>query len=111
MMKIWYQKIITIEPLLQDLNEVDLSDEERAHLSELLDSSLHHAILDEILSNLSESDKKLFLKMLHTDPDNGELIEFLNNKIDNIEDRVKKVADDLITEMHQEVREAKKLKK
>ncbi len=109
-MKVWYQKIITIEPILKELNEMDLSEEERAHLSELLDSSLHHAILDEILSNLNEEDKKLFLKMLHTDSDNEKLVEFLNEKIDHIDDRVKKVADDLVKEMHSEVREAKKAK-
>ncbi|QQG43601.1 MAG: hypothetical protein HYW45_01115 [Candidatus Daviesbacteria bacterium] len=109
-MKIWYQKIITIEPILQELNQMDLSDEERAHLSELLDSSLHHAILDEILSNLTEEDKKLFLKMLHEDPENEKLVNFLNEKIDRIDERVKKVADDLVKEMHQEVKEAKKVK-
>lgn len=108
-MKIWYQKIITIEPILQELNEMDLSEEERAHLSALLDSSLHHAILDEILSNLAEEDKKLFLRMLHSNPDNEKLVEFLNEKIDHIEDKVKKVADDLVAEMHQEVKEAKKI--
>lgn len=109
-MKIWYQKIITIEPILQELNEMDLSEEERAHLSELLDSSLHHAILDEILSNLKEEDKKLFLKMLDADPENQKLVEFLNEKIDHIDIKVKKVADDLVKEMHDEVREAKRIK-
>lgn len=109
-MKIWYQKIITIEPILAELNEMDLSEEERAHLSELLDSSLHHAILDEILSNLKEEDKKLFLKMMQEDPENEKLVEFLNNKIDHIDDRIKKVADDLVAEMHMEVKEAKNLK-
>lgn len=109
-MKVWYQKIITIEPILQELNDMNLSDEERAHLSQLLDSSLHHAILDEILSNLKEEDKKLFLKMLHEDPENEKLVKFLNEKIDHIDDRVKKVADDLVAEMHQEVKEAKRVK-
>jgi hypothetical protein len=109
-MKFFYQKYIVIENLIAELDTMDLSKEERQHLASLIDSSLHHAILDEILSNLSEEDKKLFLHQLNKNPDDDKLVDFLKEKIDNIEDRINKVSEGLIQEMHQDIKEAKKLK-
>lgn len=109
-MKFFYQKYIVIENLIEELHGLDLSEEERHHLSGLIDGSLHHVILDEILSNLSPSDKKVFLSKMKQDPESEELLEFLNQKIDNIEDKISKVSSDLIKELHEDVREAKKNK-
>jgi hypothetical protein len=104
----FYQKYVVIESLVEELHKMDLSDEERAHLASLIDSSLHHAILDEILSNLSEEDKKTFIKLMQEDPENEKLTEFLNGKIENVEDKIKKVSEELIKEMHKDIDEAKK---
>lgn len=107
-MKYFYAKYIEIDYLIEELHSLDLSDKERHHLAALLDSSLHHRILDEILSNLSESDKKIFLDKLREDPENENLMEFLNEKIEGIEEKIKKAAEQLIKEMHEDVIESKK---
>lgn len=109
-MKYFYQKYVVMENLVAELHELDLSDEERQHLASLVDSSLHHAILDEILSNLNEEDKKLFLHELNKDPENEKLVDFLKEKIDNIEDKISKVSEGLIKEMHEDVRQVRKSK-
>ncbi len=109
-MSFFYQKYIVIESLADELNKLDLSDEEKIHLSSLVDTSLHHAILDEILSNLNPSDKRVFLQKLNEDPENEELIEFLDEKIDNIEDKIRKVSGDLVKEMHEDIKESKNKK-
>ncbi len=103
----FYQKYIVIESLIEELHGMDLSNEERHHLSTLLDSSLHHAILDEILSNLSEPDKNVFLLKINQNPDDEKLMEFLNQRIENIEGKIRKVSNDLIKEMHKDIKEAK----
>lgn len=108
-MTIFYQKLIIIEPILEELHNMDLSDEERGYLASLVDSSLHHAILDEILSNLNEADKKMFLKRLHENPEDEELLRFLNEKIEGVEEKIKKVSEALVKEMHEDVKEAKKI--
>lgn len=87
---------------------MDLSDDERIHLASLVDSTLHQAILDEILSNLSEADKKLFIHELKKDPESEKILEFLNEKIDNVEEKITKVADELVIEMHKDIKEARK---
>lgn len=105
----FYLKYIQIEQVLEELHELDLSNEERHHLASLFDSTLHNAILDEILSNLSERDKKLFIDEVNKDPQNEKLMDFLSERVENIEEKIKKVADDLVAEMHEDVRQAKKL--
>lgn len=109
-MKAFYTRFITIESLHQELDNLDLSEEQRLHLANLIDSSLHHAILDEILGSLSDKDKKMFLALLSEDPENEKLLEFLNERIDGIEDKIKKVSDDLVIEMHKDVKETRKIK-
>lgn len=110
-MTYFYARIITIESITQELHSMDLSDEERHHLASLVDSNLHYVILDEILSNLSGADKKAFLHRLKMDPEDPKLMEFLAEKIDGIEVRIKKASDDLVAEMYKDIREAKKLKR
>lgn len=106
-MNYFYTKYIVIENLIEEFHQMDLSKEEQHHLALLVDSSLHHAILDEILSNLSEQDKKLFLKSLKEDPENEKLMDFLKDKVEGVEEKIKKVADDLVKEMHEDIKKAK----
>lgn len=109
-MSVFYQKYIEIDYLIEELHGLDLSDEEQHHLASLLDSSIHSVILDEILANLNEQDKKLFIGEVNKDPQNEKLMDFLNERVENIEEKIKKVADDLVAEMHKDVIESKKLK-
>lgn len=106
----FYTKLITVEPLLIEMESLNLSQEEREHLSELIDSSLHHTILDQILSNLNEEDKRVFLMRLSKNPEDETLLEFLNQKVENIEDGIKKVSDELIAKMHKDLKTAKTLR-
>lgn len=110
-MKYFYHKYTVYESFTEDLHSLDLSDDERQHLFALVDSSLYHVVLDEILSNLTSVDKKAFLHRLKENPEDEKLMDFLNNKIDGIEDKIKKVANDLVLEMQKDLKEAKKLKK
>ena len=109
-MKYFFSKSIVIEELVTELDTLDLSDRERHHLAGLIDSSLYNVILDEVLSNLSGEDKKLFLKKLSENPEDEKLMDFLGERIDNIEEKVKLVSSDLIKEMHKDLKEAKKQK-
>ena len=106
MKKHFYSHLIKTETIAVRLQYLDLSDEERAHLLGLIDSSLHHAILDAVLSELSEQDKKKFLEHLSTGK-HDRLWDFLNGRVDNIEDKIKKAADDLSEKLHKDIDEAK----
>ncbi|MBI2039948.1 hypothetical protein HYT18_02655 [Candidatus Microgenomates bacterium] len=109
-MKQFYSHIVKIETITAELDKLDLTDEERIHLAHLIDSSLHHTILDAILSQLAEEDKRLFLKHVHED-DHDKIWQFLNEKVDNIEEKIKKAADGLINELHEDIQKGQKEKK
>lgn len=108
-MKQWYTHLIEIESVNLELDEMELSRDEKLHLSQLIDSSLYHVILDAILSELSEEDKKVFINHLKED-NHDKIWKFLNEKIDNIEAKVKKAADDLMKELEGDLKKAKKLR-
>jgi Mg/Co/Ni transporter MgtE len=105
----FYHQVIEIESLIVELDKLELSADEKAHLASLIDSSLHHTVLDAVLSELPEQDKKVFLKHLETN-DHPKIWTHLNDKVDNIEEKIKKAADELKTELHKDLKEAKQVK-
>lgn len=108
-MKYFYTHLIEYESLIVELDKMNLSDDEKMHLSNLLDFSLHNTILDAVLSELSDEDKGRFLNHLEKD-DHDKIWEFLNEKIENIEDKIKKAADGLKEELHEDIKKAKRIK-
>lgn len=108
-MKQFYTHLIEIESILVELDKMDLTDEQKVHLTSLIDSSLHHTVLDAVLSQLNDADKRVFLNYLKED-DHGKIWQFLNEKVDNIEDKIKKAADDLTKQLHKDLQEARKPK-
>lgn len=105
-MKYFYSHLIETDSLVVALSELDITEEEKTHLLGIIESSLHHAILDAILSELSEKDKELFLKQLSKD-DNEKIWDFLSSKIDGIEEKIKKTAENLKEELHKDIAETK----
>lgn len=102
----FYSKLVTTDSLVEALNELDLTDEQRAHLLGIVESSLHHAILDAILSELPDEDKQTFLQYV-TEDDHKKIWEFLNRKIDKIENKIVETAEGLKKELHQDIKETK----
>ncbi len=102
--KQFYSHMVETDSVVVKLHDMNLQQEEKAHLIALMDSSLHHVILDAILSELSHEDKKLFLKELASD-DHDAIWNFLRSKITGIEDKIAKVADDLKKELHEDIKE------
>lgn len=105
-MKYFYNHLVEVESLIIELDSLDLTKEQKVHLATIVDSSLHHTILDVIMSELSQRDKIAFLKHVEKD-DHEKIWQFLNSKVDNIEEKIKKVADDLTRELHEDLKKAK----
>lgn len=105
-MKFFYSHLVEIESIILELDKLNLTDEQRHHLASLVDSSIHHTIMDAILSELADHDKRVFLQHLNEN-NNDKIWKFLNGKVDNIEDKIKKAADDLKKELHKDLKEAR----
>jgi hypothetical protein len=105
-MKHFYTHLIDIESIIVELDKLDLNDKQKVQLTTLIDSTLHHHILDTVLSELSDEDKHIFLEHV-SKQEHDKIWGLLNNKVDKIEDKIKEAADELKKEIHQDIKEAK----
>ena len=88
---------------------MDMSPDERMHLIALAETNVHHAVLDTVLSELPQEDKKEFL--IHLRDENHEKVwELLKVKVKNAEGKIKKTAEEVIKELLKDIEEAKKKK-
>ena len=104
--KYFYTHIVDTSTLSLEIGDMDLTPKERLHLISLIDSNIHHEILDLILSELNIEDKKIFLTHLASE-DHDKVWKFLNQKVDNIEEKIKKTAEDLKKELYKDIKETK----
>jgi plasmid replication initiation protein len=88
------------------LTLLDLTDQERKELESLVSTSVHHTVLDTVLSKLSEKDKRAFLA--HVSEEHNEKIwELLTEKVKNAESLIRKAVDGLKEKMHKDIEEVK----
>ncbi len=107
MKKHFYSHIVETSSISLALAEIELTQDERKHLIELAHDNLHHAILEVVLSELSEKDKQEFLVLLAND-EQDKVWDLLSKRIENIEDKIKKTAEDLKDELHKDINDSKK---
>lgn len=109
MKRYFYTHLIEIDSVFIELEKLDLSEIEKKQLAHLIDSNLHHHILDAILSELNMEDKKLFME--HLSKENEKKIwHFLNAKTDNIEEKIKQAVEELKEKLHKDIKESKRRK-
>lgn len=105
--KHFYSHLIEIHEIDIRLSEVDLSDEERGHLVSLTEANIHATVINTVLKELSEEDKKVFLKNLVAD-NHEQTWEHLLSKVQDAETKINKSLRDLKEELLKDIEEAKK---
>ena len=110
MKKHFYSHVVETASISLALAEMDMSNTERKHLLDLVEANLHHSILDAVLSELSEKDKHEFME-LYAEGDDKKIWKLLNERVDNIEDKIKKTAKDLEKELHKDIKESREKEK
>ena len=107
-MKHFYKHIIEIETVYSVLDIMDFEEQERQELIVIIDTTIHHTVIDVILSELSEKDKKIFLSH-YAEKNHDKLWKHVNEKIDKVEHKINKAVNLLLKELHEDVQEAKKI--
>lgn len=105
----FYSQIIDTDHIHQELSILKLEDEEKNELIVLMESSIHHVVLDTILSELNEVDKKVFLLHVHK-KEHESTWQFLKAKVHAVEDKIRTAVDSLLHQMKGDIHEAKSLK-
>jgi len=103
----FYSHLVSLDSIVADLDTLGLSKEEKKQLIDLAHSNLHHAIIDTILSELSQNDKKTFLRHLAMN-DHTKIWNHLNKKVEKIEEKIIKTAEDLKLELKKDFKSIKK---
>jgi len=106
----FYSDIIRLDLIIEELGTLDLTRAQRAELVVLVESSVHNIILDTVLSELSEKEKKVFLShVAHGSHDH--IWKLLDKRAGDIEHKISRAVHELKKELFADICEAKKLKK
>lgn len=108
--KHFYSHLIEVDSLHIELDSLELSIEEKHELTVLMDTTIHHTVMDTVLTELPEDGKKELLKhLLHENHD--EIWKLLKQKVTEPEEKIKKAVHSLKKELHEDIKESKKKKK
>lgn len=106
----FYSHLIEIDTVITDLGPLELSAEEINELKGIIDVTIHHVVLNTVLAELSEADKKQFLDHLAGN-NHPELWKFLTAKVPEVHEKIKKSVHAVKKEMQADIKEAHSHKK
>lgn len=108
MAKLFYDHLIVIEEITAVLDTHEMTKEEREELLATIDETLHHHVLDVILTHLPREHHETFLEKLTVQPHHPELLAFIQEKTAvDIEREIKKTADKIKKKILKDIEEAK----
>lgn len=107
--KHFYSYLVDTVSIEVELDTLELTMEEKEELTVIMDTTIHHVVVDTVLSELSPADKKSFLShMMHEKHD--EIWQLLRERMHEPEAKITKAVHSLKEEMHGEIRESKEAK-
>ena len=104
--KHFYSNLVDMDTLESDLDFLTLSKGEKDELLELAHVHVHQTVMDAILSELNDADKKRFLELMAEGRDE-KIWEHLNDKVERIEDRITIAAQSIKKEMREDIKKVK----
>lgn len=105
--KHFYSDFVSLDEVFIELKNTNMSEKEKIHLIDIASSHLHLIILDVVFTHLTTEDKEKFLKHVKSDNHN-KTWEFLKNKIEGIEEKIKKSVDILKKELIEDIQNLKR---
>ena len=104
--KHFYSSLVDLDDLLADLNIIEATEREKEDLGDIARINLHQAIIDRILSELTDSDKKKFLELVASGEEE-KIWDHLHSKVEKIEDKIVDAADQLKRELKEDIKKIK----
>lgn len=109
MSKIFYDHLIVLEEVGVELDKHDLSSEEREEIEQIIEETVHHRVLDRILSHLPRHHHADFLDRFHRAPHDEELLKYLDEKIEeSVEKHIADEVGKLKRELLEDIKSSKK---
>jgi len=104
--KHFYSHIIETSTLTLEIAELNIDSNQRVHLLSLAEANIHSVVVANVLNNLSDEDKKVFLKNVALE-DHDQTWQHLTSKIKNVEDLVRSTAVKTIEDLLKDIKEVK----
>lgn len=101
-MNYFYSHLIEIDSVILALSELEISAEEKKKLEKLAHDQVREVIMDAILNELSEKDKRIFLANVRYE-NNEKIWKHLNEKVERIEEKIMMAAEDLKHDLHKDI--------
>lgn len=108
--KYFYSHLVDLSELESEIGTLDISPREKSELMDLAHVNLHQTVLDAILSQLTDTDKKRFMELLLHGEDE-KIWNHLNKKVEKIEEKITTAAGDIKKELKEDIRKIKEDKK
>ncbi len=105
--KHFYSSVVDVNEVIVDLDALVLTRNEKKELVELAHLNLHTAIVDAVLSELTDDDKKIFLGLLARD-EHEKIWQTLNEKVEKIEDKITATGDQVKKELREDIKKINK---
>lgn len=99
MSKIFYDHLVLREEVTIELDKYNLAREEREELIQLVDETLHHQVLNTILTHLPKEKHREFLEKFHQAPHDEKLLDYIKNFEEEIIKTAKKIKSELLSEI------------
>lgn len=94
MSHLFYDHIIAIHEVHSEVESLDLPEDEKIKIIELIEDTIHHRVIHVILDHLDHEHHIFFLEQFKQNPHHESILEFLKGKIISVEDKIKDVADE-----------------
>ena len=86
--------------LLEKLLEIE---QEKLEILDMIDSTLHHRVMNLILQELNEEHHEFFIKEYSQNPGNVEILIFLKKQIPDIESKIRKESKSFHAELKNDI--------
>lgn len=104
MSKLFFDHLIEFEEVEIELKGLDLGSEEKKELEQLIDSMVHHRVIDRILTHLPRHHHAEFIESFHKAPYDPKLLSWINQRIkasveEHVKDEIKKLKQEILEDI------------
>lgn len=111
MSKLFYDHLIEFEEIEIELTKFKLAGQEKEEIHQLIEESVHYRVMRRILDHLPAEHHQEFLERFHEAPYHEGVLEFLKEKVENIEELIKEEIASLKKELLEDLQTSKTSKK
>lgn len=89
MSKLFYDHLIVLEEVEIQIASSNLDRKEKGEIQQMIEELVHYRVMAKILDHLPRQHHKEFLKQFHKAPYHEGILQFLKEKLENIEALIK----------------------